>query len=282
MNIAHGDATPWAYLSGHRGGGIEFRCLLQGRDGSPDNHHLSMWRENGAFFSPRHRHNFEQIRICLEGEVSVAPGQSIKPGGIGYFPEGVHYGPQDSKVPSVGVVLQFGGASGQGFVSQQQMSEAFETLKQHGTFEGGVFRRNRAEVAPGGRINQDSYEAIWEHVTGRKLAYPEPRYATPLVMNPEHYAWVPDPAQPGVSHRHLGTFTERQVEVGLVRVAAGAGCTLATRPGARLHFALAGSGQVGDQPFRALSAWETAPGEAPAIRAASDAEIFVAGLPIFS
>ena len=282
MDIKHGDDTPGECVSGHRGGGIDFRHLLIGREGAKDNHHLSMWRENGGFFSPRHRHNFDQIRICLEGEVSVTPDQTIRPGGIGYFPEGVAYGPQDSKVPSLGVVMQFGGASGDGFVSFRQMAEAFSALKQQGTFEGGVFRRERASTAPGTKLNQDGYEAIWEHVTGRRLAYPAPRYSAPLVMYPENYAWEEDAAQPGVARRHLGTFTERHVELSTLRLGAGASCAMPARTGVRVYFALSGTGSAGDQAYRALSAWETAPGEPLTLRADTPSEIFVAGLPIFS
>jgi hypothetical protein len=282
MDMQHGDQTAWECVSGHRGGGIEFRHLLAGREGAPDNHHLSMWRENGGFFSPRHRHNFDQVRICLEGEVNVGPGETIRPGGIGYFPEGVSYGPQDSQVASVGVVMQFGGASGAGFVSQRQMADAFAELKEQGTFEGGVFRRERTGAAPGTRLNQDGYEAIWEHVTGRRLAYPAPRYSAPFIMYPESYEWVPDPAQPGVAQRHLGTFTERHVELAILRLAAGAVCTLPARPGTRVHFALTGAGSAAGEPYRALSAWEAASGETIALRAAAESEIFIAGLPIFS
>jgi hypothetical protein len=180
------------------------------------------------------------------------------------------------------MVMQFGGASGAGFVSQRQMAEAFAALKQEGTFEGGVFRRERASAAPGTRINQDGYEAIWEHVTGRRLAYPAPRYSAPFVMHPESYEWAPDPAQPGVAQRHLGTFTERHVELAVLRLAAGAACTLPARLGIRVHFALTGTGSAAGEPYRALSAWEAAPGETIALRAAAESEIFIAGLPIFS
>ncbi len=282
MDMKHGDETPWSCISGHRGGGIEFRNLLAGREGSKDNHHLSMWRENGKFFSPRHRHNFDQVRICLEGEVSVAPGQSIRSGGIGYFPEGAYYGPQDSEIASTGVVLQFGGPSGEGFVSFRQMAEAFEALKQQGKFEGGVFRREPAAVAPGTKRNQDGYEAIWEHVTGRALEYPSPRYSAPMVMDPENYDWAPDSGQKGVARRHLGTFTERRVELSLLRLDAGITCMLPPRQGTRLHFALKGAGEVDDQPYRALSAWSTAAGESIALSAEAPSEIFVAGLPLFA
>jgi hypothetical protein len=280
MDLKHGDDTPWECVSGHRGDGIDFRRLLAGDNGAKDNHHLSLWRENGRFFSPRHRHNFDQVRICLEGEVSVTPDQTIRPGGIGYFPEGAAYGPQDSDKQSVGMVVQFGGASGEGFVSLQQVAAAHEELKQHGSFEGGVFRR-RDGLSDSGKKNQDGYEAIWEHVTGRRLAYPKPRYDAPFLMDPKNYAWEPDAKQDGVSHRHLGTFTERHIELSLLRIRAGRTCLLPSRGGRRLHFALGGAGTAADLPYRKLSAWSTAPGETVAMKAEVESEIFVLGLPIF-
>src|SRR6202167_6506179 len=43
--------------------------------------------------TPRHRHNFDQIRYVLDGEFSAGTG-AIDAGQCAYFPEGVHYGPQ--------------------------------------------------------------------------------------------------------------------------------------------------------------------------------------------
>jgi hypothetical protein len=101
-------------------------------------------------------------------------------------------------------------------------------------------------------------------------------------MYPENYGWEEDAAQPGVARRHLGTFTERHVELSVLRLAAGAACAMPARPGARVFFVFGGAGQAGDQPYRAHSAWQTAPGEALTLRADAPSEIFVAGLPIFS
>src|SRR5262245_28001226 len=75
------------------------------------------------FNSPRHRHNFEQIRYQLEGVLDYGRDGKLTAGMVGYFPEAVYYGPQ-SQDPSIScktIVLQFGGASGSGYLSQAEV-----------------------------------------------------------------------------------------------------------------------------------------------------------------
>ena len=69
-------------------------------------------------------------------------------------------------------------------------------LREEGEFKDGVFRR-RADVE--GRRNVDGYQAIWEHVNGRPMDYPKPRYPQPIFMDPENYEWVPAAGVPGVA-----------------------------------------------------------------------------------
>src|SRR5262249_40413746 len=80
-----------------------------------------------------------------------------------------------------------------------------------GEFKDGVFRR-RADVE--GKRNLDGYQAIWEHVNGRPMVYPKPRYPQPIFMDPANYEWVPVEAAPGVAEKLLGVFTERRSEAG--------------------------------------------------------------------
>ena len=49
-----------------------------------------------GYFTPRHRHNFDQIRYTLSGLQSTGLGD-LAGGECGYFPEGSHYGPQQQK-----------------------------------------------------------------------------------------------------------------------------------------------------------------------------------------
>ena len=71
-------------------------------------------------------------------------------------------------------------------------------------------------------MNQDAYEAIWEHHSGRKLEYPRPRVTEPVHFRAANVAWQAVPGQPGVSTKALGSFTERDIRIGCLRVEAGA------------------------------------------------------------
>ena len=72
-----------------RGGNREFKTLLRGDENSPGNYKLSFVRQSGELYVPRHKHNFDQLRMCLEGEPqNYGKDKWIKPGEIVYFPEG--------------------------------------------------------------------------------------------------------------------------------------------------------------------------------------------------
>src|SRR5258707_4751281 len=102
----------WGTVSGHRSGGIDFKRLLQGTPKTPDNFELSIVRTAGDYFTPRHRHNFDQVRYCIEGTMNYAPGHDLKAGTAGYFPEGTYYGPQCDVSQSQVLLLQLGGSAG--------------------------------------------------------------------------------------------------------------------------------------------------------------------------
>ena len=114
MKIEQGDELQWERGLEHRGGMFHFRNLMEGEPGTIDNFQLSMGRASGDFYSPRHHHNFEQIRFQLEGEADFARDGKMTQGMVGYFPEGAFYGPQTQAPGSapITIVLQMGGASG--------------------------------------------------------------------------------------------------------------------------------------------------------------------------
>ena len=78
----------------HRKGKILIKRLIEGEAESPENYGLHIGRESAEFFSPRHRHPWDQIRYCISGSVPIAPHKTLDHGEVGYFPEGLHYGPQ--------------------------------------------------------------------------------------------------------------------------------------------------------------------------------------------
>lgn len=218
MQSKHAADADWTVVSGHRSGTIEFKRLLQGAELAADNYELSIVRTGGDYFTPRHHHNFDQVRLCLEGAMNYAPGKDLKAGTVGYFPEGTFYGPQADTAKSLVLLLQMGGAAGYGFMSYQQLNEGYEKISDLGQFERGVFTRK----TPDGRVvRKDSYEAIWEHVNGREIRYPAPRYEEPVIMHPENFEWRRT-RDPGFALRHLGTFGERGVAIGQIKGTRGA------------------------------------------------------------
>jgi hypothetical protein len=275
MKIVQTDEIPLKRALEHRGGTFHGRIVVEGTPGALDNFQLSYGQMGGDFNSPRHRHNFEQIRYQLEGVLDYGRDGKLVQGMVGYFPEGVYYGPQ-SQDPSINcktIVLQFGGASGSGYLSQDEVKAGMEELKAHGEFKDGVFRRREGAE---GKRNLDGYQAIWEHVNSRPMAYPKPRYPQPIFMDPVSYEWVPVESAPGVAEKLLGVFTERRSEVGLVRLDAGARYTAR---GKGVYFVVRGSGLVGAETMRALTTVFLDPGETVTFAAREPAEILHFGLP---
>lgn len=137
MKIVHADEVEWKRGLQHRGGTFHYRHLLEGKPGTPSNFHLGVGQQDGDFASPRHRHNFDQFRFQIEGTMDFDRNGKMAAGTLGYFPEGAACGPQTSEGRSVTAVLQFGGASGSGYLSPAEVTATTEELKKFGTFEGG-------------------------------------------------------------------------------------------------------------------------------------------------
>jgi hypothetical protein len=262
-----------------RDGILEQKFLLTGEDGSPGNYLLNIGRTGaGGWTTPRHRHNFDQIRYVIKGDYPYAKGKCMPEGWVGYFPESVHYGPQERPEGLETMVCQFGGASGSGFISVEQREAANETLKKKGEFKNGVFTYYDAQ---GQRHNQDGFEACFEQVMGRKLTYAKPRYDSVILMDPSSYEWVPE-AVPRVSTKWLGTFTERNMRIGFTRIEAGATFAAGQQPSVELLFLTKGSVSHADREYGPQSAFELLPHEGPIpLRAGEQSEFLRIVLPQF-
>ena len=279
MQIKHADQGEQTSAA-IRGGDREFKTLLVGDENARDNFRLVLARQSGKVSAPRHKHNFDQIRMCLSGDgQNYGPDRWINPGEVVYFPEGVPYGPEESDCTRLGITLQFGGASGNGFMSSRRSKQAMEELKAQGTFEKGVFYRS-GDLKPGQQGNQDSFEAVWEHANQRKLEYPKPRYDEPIMMRPQNFEWR-GTSQTGLHIKPLSSFTERQIELCLVKVAAGAQVSLGRRGGRQVGFLIAGSGRIGGADVRLHSAFLLDPHEEAAVETSEGLQILLIGLPIF-
>ncbi|MCB1340147.1 MAG: hypothetical protein KDK24_03580 [Pseudooceanicola sp.] len=247
---------------------IAFKVYLSGPEDAPENYTLMMSRQ-GAFYSPAHKHNFDQFRFAVSGDFSIGRGATLREGQLGYFPEGTPYGPQDDgEGQRELLVLQFGGTSGQGYLSQQQLRAATGALSAEGEFADGHF------VRTGETHKKDAFEAVWEHHNRRPMEYPPARYKTPVMMTPSHFGWTETGVQ-GVRRKPLGTFTERQTRAEMVQADAGTTCAFPAEDAFRLIYALSGTGTG----WEARTAFALEPGESGSIGVEAAAEFIVFVLP---
>jgi hypothetical protein len=260
---------------GFRGGSIGFRDLMLGQEGSPNNYGLQMVHIDEAYFTPQHRHNFEQVRIMLEGAFSFGPGLEQLEGSVGYFCEGTYYTQKDMG-KSITLLLQIGGPSKQGFMSRGQLRQGVEALAAKGNFADGVFTWNDAQ---GKKHNQDSYEATWEHVHDRPVHYPKPQYRGPVLLEPARFTWRE--IAPGVQARHFGTFNEYGLGLAQLRMQAGKAHKL-TSHSQQLVFCQNGAGMIKNQSYAKWTTAQLDTQEAAMIEAKRASEFFVFSLPDFS
>ncbi len=258
-----------------REGVIRSYRILEG-DGGPNNYSVRLVNISGKFFSPRHRHNFDQVRFQLEGEFDYDSDGSLRAGAAGYFPEGVRYGPQTSDGETWNLLVQFGGASGEGLTPEREEDRAAGELKaKGGRFENGVFTWFKPD---GTKVNQDAYEAVWEQIHQRPLVYPKARYERPVLMNCAHYDWLPLAGASGVSVKVLGIFSERQTKLELVQV--DAGVNLELEPNS-LYFAIAGVGTVNAMRYSPRTTIRTEPQDVVRLSAGERSQFVHLRLPQF-
>jgi hypothetical protein len=164
---------------------------------------LSWRRYDKGYGTPRHTHIFDQYRYNFTGKREIKDG-FLEEGEVGFYPEGVHYGPQMQSEECTGLGLQFQGLAGIPYLTHKELHDARKALSAEGaTFDGGVCTR----VLPDGRkVNRDSHLACSEYVAGKRLEFPKGRFEKPIVMKPEAHPWIGDRKLAGVEHRQVGFF----------------------------------------------------------------------------
>jgi hypothetical protein len=260
---------------GIREGDLNMHDLVSGNPNSLANYHAALSTADTEYAVPRHRHNFEQVRYIVSGDVRFGKTR-LSSGWVGYFPEGVPYGPQVRTLGMKIFTVQFGGPSRNGFVARRQFESASEELKKKGSFEKGSFTYFDDD---GKRHRKDAYEAVWEHAMGRKLTYPKPRYKDFVSMNPENFEWVEDEGT-GRAYKWLGTFTERGTRIGLVRLERGATLTAGMHDAPELLFVVKGEVSCRGDDFPEMSTFGFEPKEgAVPFKANEDSEILCLQMP---
>lgn len=276
MKIAYANTTDWH--KDHPMGTLVFQYLLTGEDGALDNFVFLLARQEADFTMQRHRHNFDQIRFPLCGDMNIGERLVLKERQVGYFPEGLPYGPQVDPLgraqpgERLQLVLQFGGASGCGFMSMNQRKAAWAELAKAGRFEGPIYHR------PDGR-KQWGLNSVWEKVFGERLKYAMPRYEHVVIADPQRFNWLPVSGAAGVQSRYLGALSERRVWTEMVRFGAGAHWQSIDVSARRLCYVLSGEGSVNGTPVTQNAAIEIGAGEACDMASSTGMELFMIGLP---
>ena len=134
-------------------------------------------------------------------------------------------------------------------------------------------------LSDGRVVNKDGYEAVWEHLAGRRIHYAEPAYTEPVVARLAGFHRAPLADQPGVTAALLGTFTAARTAITAVGVAAGATFATTSAPAGQLVFVLDGALDAGPAPLERHDAAHLEPGEAAELKATEDADLLVIDLP---
>jgi hypothetical protein len=251
MKVAPFDES--AFRMDHPRGTVSFNYLLMGGEPeSLENYRYILGRQEADFHMPRHRHTFEQIRLPLVGDMNLGEQGILHEGEIGYFPEGQTYGPQDDPLgdpKQLQLVLQFGGASGQGM-------------------SGGR-----------GRGPDARRDGIARRGERREIKFPRPRYKSVLIMDPQHFNWLPVPGVEGVERKYFGSFTERAFWMEYIKIDSGAEWTSTTDAGRRLIVALSGEGTVQDTKIGRMAALQVEAGEQLRVSVTDEMVLYIVGLP---
>ncbi|MCW1918079.1 hypothetical protein NX862_04875 [Rhodobacter sp. KR11] len=278
MRISEAETSEQGQVGSMREGKLVQKFLLLGQDGSPNNYLLNVGLTgSGGWGTPRHRHNFDQIRYVLKGKYPVSPHKIMGEGSVAYFPESVHYGPQDRPEGLEMMVIQFGGASGSGFLSTPMREAANERLNAKGTFKDGIFTWIDDK---GQKHNMDGSAACFEEAMGTKLTFAPARYDDVVVMEPAAYDWMPVSA--GVSEKPLGTFSERNIRIRMIKLEAGATMNTGARDQIEVLFMGTGAITVAGQSYGDKTAIELLPSDAPVdVTATAESVFFAVTLPKF-
>ncbi len=279
MRVGEAGTAEGGRVGSMRTGVLEQKFLLTGEDDSPNNYLLNVGRTGaGGWGTPRHRHTFDQIRYVLKGTYPVSKGLVMPEGSVAYFPESVHYGPQDRPEGLEMMVCQLGGASGQGFLSVSRREAANAALAKTGEFKDGIYTYFDEN---GRKHNKDGSEACYEYATGKKTAYAKPRYNEVILMDPAAYDWIPA-GEKGVFVKRLGSFTERNMKIALVRLESGAVFSGGTESSIELLFLSKGAVSAGGREHGERAAFEFKANEGPVpIKALAQSEFLSIVLPRF-
>src|SRR5262249_6577211 len=140
MQVAHAEDSK--QINSVRGAEREFKTLLNGDPNALDNFRLYFVRQKGEVDVPRHKHNFDQIRMCLEGGAqNYGANRWLEAGELPFSRGGPPSGREQTNPKRRTPPPHSGGGSRSGFLSSSRLQQAMEEMKEFGTFEKGIFKR---------------------------------------------------------------------------------------------------------------------------------------------
>jgi hypothetical protein len=173
-------------------------------------------RGNEVFTAPRHRHDFDQIRLTLEGTTDYGAEQVAEPGDATFFPAGAYYGPERFEEAEI-FLIQWSKT----WVTREQNDAAYKALAEKGTFGDGFYVTTDEN---GKEVRKDGANAVFEHIYGHPMSTPPPKYQTPIIMHPDAWAW--QAAGEKAEMKDMGHFTEEDLGVEVHRWEAGGAINL--------------------------------------------------------
>ena len=278
LGIRGGMSEAGANLPEDQKPGVQYRRLFKGDPERPGNFEMVVLRsprDDASIHFPRHRHDFDQVRLTLAGNPAWAPKRSVPPGHVVYTAAGTFYGPYDRFADEEQLHIQFEGANHARFLDYDTLATARREMSGRGRFERGIYITAGAD---GHETKTDAHQAIMEYLTGKPMTYPDARYKDSIQINPDLFAW--QRAGDGARARLLGTFTETLTSLSMVEISDGAEYEFLPSGQTRLVFVMAGRGQAAGED---LEPWDGAliePGETGPIKGASGLRLFVLTLPM--
>ncbi len=270
VDIVHGSSMEYQHPGlKHRAGSPLFKHLFAGTDSDYLNNYNLVISQQSSFYSPRHKHNFEQFRFPLNGSFSIGtdsvPEIVIREGELCYHPEGVEYGPQkDGEERKEILVLQFAGPCKQGYFSWEELKKIQSSMDEvEGKFEGGKF------IPKDGGEPKDGFEALWEKKMGRKLVYPPGRYRQPVILELKAFQWRR--VGEGSWRKVLGVFNEWGTMTESLKVENGGSMTVEGQAGTvKLFYVFEGNGEVGGEAVSPESAFRLKAGQSALLSSAQE------------
>jgi hypothetical protein len=257
--------------------GVQYRRLFKGDPAQPGNFEMVVLRSprnDASIHFPRHRHDFDQVRLTLAGNPAWAPKRQVPPGHIVYTAAGTFYGPYDRFADEEQLHIQFESANHARFLDYDTLAQARQEMSGTGRFERGIYVTTGAD---GHETKADAHQAIMEYLTGKPMIYPESRYKDSIQINPDLFAW--EPAGDGVRAKQLGTFTESLTGLSMVEIGEGTECEFPPSAQTRLIFVMEGTGHAAGEELEARDGVILAAGEAGSVKAAPHLRLFVLTLP---